>query len=612
VPVAHNVTNSGDEDPSIPIFGSLRATDADGDTLTYSLDTGPQVGTVDVAPNGRYSYIPPPHFHGTVSFTYVATDGKAQSNIATATITINSVNDPPVAQNGTASGVEDVTLSGTLNATDADDDSLSFEIVTNVPPEAGSVEVNPSGGTFTFNAVPNFNGTVSFTYRANDDQSGSNIATVTITINPVNDAPVAENVTNSGDEDPSIPVFGDLKATDVDGNPLTYRKASDPQVGTVDVAPNGRYSYIPPPNFHGTVTFTYLANDGQLDSNEATVTITINPINDPPFAENAAAAVNQNGVLNGKLSVSDRDGDKLTTRVITPMPETEGTVVVNPDGTYRFTPAPGFSGATSFTYRANDGQADSNDATVNITVSMIFDVPFQVQVSGGTQLSVNANPGGSVTIVAARDAGGQFIVYLPPGTTVTGGSLLLRLDPFTLTGEPGIFIGNAVLPADKTKTVIMPIGSGTAVCIVERDSMRDVEVQVMAQTGRCASPIAIPGPGGGTVSDASGHTVKREPGADTIDITGLRNTLVQMWRDSDFDGFRDAKDQCAKTNLDGPIPTRRLYPGHMGDDRLIRGCNASQILACKPGRNEHERQHGLSVGTQIVFALRLGWAARCR
>jgi hypothetical protein len=77
--------------------------------------------------------------------------------------------------------------------------------------------------------------------------------------------------------------------------------------------------------------------------------------------------------------------------------------------------------------------------------------------------------------------------------------------------------------------------------------------------------------------------------------------------DLDGDGVGDLCDLCPDTNLGGPIPTAGLSPGHMGDDRTILGCNASQILACKPGDDSGEVLHGLDPGTQEIFALERGW-----
>src|SRR5207249_1548430 len=115
----------------------------------------------------------------------------------------------------------------------------------------------------------------------------SNAATVTITINPVNDAPVAGNDTFSTNEDTALTIAApDLLAndSDVDGDPLTAVLISGPSDGSLALSADGSFMYTPGANFNGSDSFSYKANDGKADSNVATVTITIDPVNDPPVA----------------------------------------------------------------------------------------------------------------------------------------------------------------------------------------------------------------------------------------------------------------------------------------------------------------------------------------
>ena len=154
----------------------------------------------------------------------------------------------------------------------------------------------------------NFNGTIALNYRASDQgsevytEANSNTGTVTIIVNPVNDAPVANDISSSVDEDWSghtVAIVGtggsDAAATDVEGDALTYYIV-DPQAMEIFIMMEGGQAgdalvagdlltsaftiYNPNSNYHGTDTFTFKANDGSLDSNTATVTITINAVND--------------------------------------------------------------------------------------------------------------------------------------------------------------------------------------------------------------------------------------------------------------------------------------------------------------------------------------------
>src|SRR5207244_1618813 len=130
---------------------------------------------------------------------------------------------------------------------------------------------------------PNYNGPDSFSYTASDGPLTSNTATVSITVTPVNDAPVAVNDAYSTNEDTAltVPAPGVLgNDTDTENNALTAIKVSNPAHGTVTLNADGSFTYTPNANYNGPDSFTYKANDGTADSNVATVNLTVNPVND--------------------------------------------------------------------------------------------------------------------------------------------------------------------------------------------------------------------------------------------------------------------------------------------------------------------------------------------
>src|SRR5213075_2832803 len=163
------------------------------------LATGPSHGTLTLNSDGSLVYLPALNFNGIDSFTYRASDGQAQSGIATVTITVTPINDAPVAANDDSyTTPEDtqltVTAPGVLaNDSDVDGDALSAVLATG--PSHGTLTLNGDGSLVYMPAL-NFNGIDSFTYRATDGQAQSGIATVTITVTPINDAPVAANDDN--------------------------------------------------------------------------------------------------------------------------------------------------------------------------------------------------------------------------------------------------------------------------------------------------------------------------------------------------------------------------------------------------------------------------------
>ncbi len=293
-PVAVNDAYSTNEDVAVTIVapGVLgNDTDVDGNPLTAAAVGLPTHGTLTLNANGSFVYTPTANYTGSDSFTYWANDGTTNSNVATVSITINAVNDAPVAVNDSYTTTEDVALSivapGVLsNDTDVDGNPLTAALVGDVT--HGTLTLN-ANGSFVYTPTANYNGSDSFTYRANDGTTNSNIAIVSLTINAVNDAPVAVNDAYSTNEDSilSIAAPGVVgNDTDVEGNPLTAAVVSLPTHGTLALAANGSFVYTPTVNYTGSDSFTYRANDGTANSNVATVSITINAVNDAPVAVN--------------------------------------------------------------------------------------------------------------------------------------------------------------------------------------------------------------------------------------------------------------------------------------------------------------------------------------
>ncbi|MBE2260535.1 MAG: tandem-95 repeat protein, partial [Rhodobacteraceae bacterium] len=196
-----------------------------------------------------------------------------------------------------------------------------------------------------------------------------------------NTAPMAtdDDYTTAEDTLLSIAAPGILaNDSDVDGNPLTASLVDGPAHGTLTLSAAGDFTYTPNADYFGSDSFTYRANDGQLDSNLALVTLTITPVNDAPVAIDDAYTLNEDTPLNvlaaGVLS-NDSDIDSPTlTAVVVDQPQ-HGTLILAPDGGFLYTPDPDYFGSDSFTYRANDGQLDSNLALVTLTITPVDDAP---------------------------------------------------------------------------------------------------------------------------------------------------------------------------------------------------------------------------------------------
>ncbi|MCW1949743.1 MAG: tandem-95 repeat protein, partial [Octadecabacter sp.] len=183
----------------------------------------------------------------------------------------DEINRGPDAQDDTATVDEDgsVDINVLGNDTDPNGDNLS---VTNATSPDGTVTINPDG-TITFEPNDNFNGETTITYTVDDGNGGTDTATVNVTVNPVNDDPVANDDTAETDEDTPVTIDVLGNDTDVDGDDLTVTNATSPD-GEVTINPDGTLTFTPDENFNGTTTITYTVDDGNGGTDTATVDVT--------------------------------------------------------------------------------------------------------------------------------------------------------------------------------------------------------------------------------------------------------------------------------------------------------------------------------------------------
>ena len=347
-----------------PLSAAVSGSDVEGSTLTYTVVTPPEHGMVTLNADGTYTYTPDANYHGPDSFTFKANDGSLDSAPGTVTLTVTSVNDPPVVGDSSETTAEDTPFSGSVTASDADNDALTYTVVTQ--PQHGTVVLN-ADGTYTYTPNANYNGTDSFVFKTNDGMVDSANATVTLTITADNDAPTVNDASETTAED--TPLSAAVSGSDVEGSTLTYTVVTSPEHGTVTLNADGTYTYTPDANYHGPDSFTFKANDGSLDSAPGTVTLTVTSVNDPPVADAATVALEANTTKQGTLTGQDVDGDPLTFIPVT-LPA-HGTLVVNPNGTYSYTPNSDYGGSDSFTFKVNDGHVDSPAVTVSLTVELL-------------------------------------------------------------------------------------------------------------------------------------------------------------------------------------------------------------------------------------------------
>jgi len=305
-PVAVDDGYSVDEDQTLDV-SAQGVLDNDSDPqdtpLTAIKDTDPANGTLTLNADGSFTYKPSANFYGTDSFNYHATDGHASSNIATVTIDVMPVQDPPEAIEDVYDMDEDQTLDipalGVLD-NDSDPDGDPLMAVKDTDSSDGTLTFN-ADGSFEYTPNPDFSGISSFTYHASDGQSNSGIATVTITINPVNDAPVAEaGDPYTGTEGSPVEFTG--SGADIDGDALKYRwDFEDDGTWDTDWSDSGTASQTWGDDYSGVVALE--VTDGEF-ADTATGNVTI--INVAPIVEAGPdSSANEGDVVSFSGSFTD-------------------------------------------------------------------------------------------------------------------------------------------------------------------------------------------------------------------------------------------------------------------------------------------------------------------
>ncbi len=345
-----------------PLIGQLQASDPDGDSLTFSLGQGPGKGNVTVSGSGIFNYVPESNQFGADFFTFRVNDGSTDSSPATVSVTISSVNDLPTVNGDSVATTRNQAVSGQLQASDIDGDTLSYSIVSNGSLGSASI-TNNQAGTFSYTPNQNATGSDSFSFKVNDDTADSGIATISITIAHSNQTPVADAASFTTNEDTSL--IGQLSGSDIDGDPLSYIAVNQPGNGSLILSSSGSFTYTPNQKATGNDVFTFKVNDGFDDSVTATVSISIQPVNDLPVAQDSVLMVQAGQGVNATLDGNDADDDQLTYIIVSdPLQAVE--LVDIRTGAYVFTALDSVDYPYSFTFRVNDGTGDSNTATVRV------------------------------------------------------------------------------------------------------------------------------------------------------------------------------------------------------------------------------------------------------
>lgn len=344
-----------------PLRVTPTGSDSDGDELSFEIVTPPTHGMLEKTEAG-WLYLPRQDFSGDDAFGFRANDGAERfsfSEEAWFRVAVAAVNDAPVANNA-----EFFTMRGGLRAfsllgSDADGDALTYQLLGR-PSEGLLTGVAPS---LSYRAKSP--GVWTFQYTVSDGTLVSEPGTITLRVRSSNQRPVARaaNLVVNMEEPLRLP----LVALDTDQDALSYRITRNPTNGTLTGEPPAVY-YQSKPGFLGRDRVGFVASDGGSESKPTFIDIlVVNPANRAPAANPLALTGPLNKAVRVLLRGTDPDLDPLTYRIVSP--PANGTLR-GKSPNFRFKPAAGFSGTTSFTYVAHDGTLDSEPATVTLAIGL--------------------------------------------------------------------------------------------------------------------------------------------------------------------------------------------------------------------------------------------------
>jgi len=511
-PIADSQSVSVNEDASVLI--TLTGSDIDRDPLIYLIVSNPAHGTLtDPGQGATLTYTPAANYSGPDSFTFKVNDGTTDSSPATVTITVTALNDPPVALDKTVPYLQNTPVNFTLQAIDPDPtDNITFTVLT-----------QPANGTLTgtlpnltFTPALNFSGTTSFTFRVNDGTVNSNTATVTLILDDgIEYAPIAFNQSLSVNEDNNLNIL--LQASDANGDALTYTIVTPPAHGTITSGTGNTRVYTPALNYNGPDSFTFQANDGGLDSNIATVTITVNPVNDAPTANPQTVLVTEDIAKAITLTGSDVENSPLTYTIITP--PARGTLT-GTGANLTYTPNANYNGSDNFTFKVNDGGLDSTPATVSITVEAVNDKPLaaaqNVTTVEDTQLPIVLSgsdvDGNALTYtITTQPAHGTLsgtapnVIYTPASNYNGPDSFAFKVNDGTIDSDPAT-ISITVTPVND-----VPVANAQSVTVVE-DTPKAITLTGSDVEGSTLTFTIVTLPANGTLS-GSGANITYTPNA---------------------------------------------------------------------------------------------------
>ena len=376
----------------------------------------------------------------------------------------------PDAVDDTVSMSEDVSTTVTVLANDTDPDGDILTVTAVTQGAHGVVTLNPDG---TVNYVPslNYNGADNFTYTVSDGRGRSDTATVSVSIAPVNDAPVPVDDAATVDEDGTVTFTVLGNDSDIEGDVLSVISVAQGDHGSVILNGNNTITYTPSVNYNGPDAFYYLVSDGQGGQSAAIIRITVNSVNDAPVAVDDAATVDEDGTVTFTVLGNDSDieGDVLS--VISVAQGDYGSVILSGNNTVTYTPSVNYNGPDAFYYLVSDGQGGQSAAIIRITVNSVNDAP--VADAGPDKTSSEASSV-SFSDALSSDVDGDLLTFSwvfgdgQSGTGISPNHTYADNGIYTVTltvtdGEGGVAVDTMLVSVNNVAPVVTLSGASSGV-----------------------------------------------------------------------------------------------------------------------------------------------------
>ena len=436
------------------------------------------------------TFTPVTNYNGNATITYTIEDNAGlTSNAASIIVTVNPINDAPIVDNdsNTINENQGPAIGDLTDTGDSDPDGTTL-VASTTPvdgPSNGNIIIN-ADGTYSYTPNAGFNGQDTVVVSICD--SGTPLPalcvndTLIITVTPINDVPNAVDDIASTNEDSSVIIDVTNNDTDTDGsiNDASVSIVSNPTNGTVTVNPTtGEVTYTPNAGFNGTDTFVYSVCDNgtplPAQCDQATVTITVNPINDAPIVDNDSNTINEDqGPATGDLTDagdSDPDGTTLVASTTPVDGPSNGNIIINADGTYSYTPNAGFNGQDTVVVSICDSGTPLPTLCVNdtliITVTPINDAPNAVVDNASTYETISV-----IISVTNNDSDSDGIIDVQTVTVTnnpTNGSASVNSSTGQITYTPNNgFIGTDTLIYQVCDNgTPLPAACDTAIVIIQ-------------------------------------------------------------------------------------------------------------------------------------------------